>query len=301
MNVLDLNDLELIQFRGEQESGHLYSFAALTDRVIASLEAGGLAGDKLPWSKTHDSVALGPSELSIWCGVNGHGKTMLLNQIMASLLPSRKILIASMEMGPEEIIKSIATQAAGCKPSSAYIKTFTVQHEHNGFIYDRQDKVAQDAILGLAHYAGDRLGVDHMVIDSLTMCGVGRENYEEQAEFVRLIKLAARKYKFHIHLVCHARKGAKENEPIGKFDIRGAGEIADIADKVFIVQRNKTREQHVHLRDNNRPFEQKYIDQPGVWLKLVKNRQDGTEKTWGLYFHKPALQFVTQDGRRMEL
>ena len=39
-------------------------------------------GCYLPWLKTHDHIKLRQGELSIWAGVNGHGKSMLLNQVV---------------------------------------------------------------------------------------------------------------------------------------------------------------------------------------------------------------------------
>jgi twinkle protein len=97
------------------------------------------------------------------------------------------------------------------------------------------------------------------------------------------------------------RKGSDENEQVGKFSIRGAGEIADLADKVFVVFRNKQREKALALRALKKPHDEKFIDQPDVFLKLVKNRQDGTELDFGLYFHKDSMQFTSREGRAMPL
>ena len=55
------------------------------------------------------------------------------------------------------------------------------------------------------------------------------------------------------------------------------------------------------LRDNNYPFDEKFLNQPDVYLKLVKNRQDGTELDFGLYFHKESMQFTSREGKAMPL
>lgn len=34
-------------------------------------------GDHLPWPKTHDNLRFRPGEVSLWMGINGHGKSML--------------------------------------------------------------------------------------------------------------------------------------------------------------------------------------------------------------------------------
>jgi len=303
MKKIDLTDAELLKFIGRQESQEIGSFDVYEERLIEHLAHGsGLVGDKLPWAKTHNDVRLGRGQLSLWSGINGHGKTLMVSQIMTSLMgKGRRVLVASMEMKPEETLKWMCTQAAGCTPGKDFIKDWLHRSRDNGFLYDCLDKVPQERILGLVHYAGSQLEIDHLVIDSLTMCGVGREDYSAQAEFVNQLRFAAKTYGLHIHLVCHMRKGSDESEQVGKFSIRGAGEISDLADKVFVVFRNKQREQNLTYKENGMSYDEKYIAQPDVWLKLVKNRQDGTEQNYGLYFHKDAMQFTSREGRAMML
>lgn len=300
---IDLSDEELLAFIGNQESQEIYPFQSMGDRLIASLDRGSLVGDKLPWSKTHGTVALGPGELSLWAGINGHGKSQILNQVMTWLACTSTVFIASMEMPAGETLKTMVTQAAGCKPSRSFALDWL--RSTPGYIYDCIDKVPLERIMGLAYYAGAELGTDHFVIDSLTMCGVGRDDYEAQAEFVNHLRCAAKRHQMHIHLVCHMRKGENESSKVGKFDIRGAGEIADMADKVFIVQRNKDREVAKRRQEDKHPLSEKQADLLAngfdTVLRLEKNRQDGTERNWGFYFHKDSLQFVTQEGKAMPL
>ena len=303
MNKIDLTDKELLGFIGKQESQEIGSFDSYSDRLVKRMTQGyGLIGDKLPWSKTHNAVRLGEGEMSIFSGINGHGKTLLVSQIMTWLMArGRRVLVASMEMKPEETLQWMCSQAAGCAPSKEFAVGWLDRMKDVGHIYDCLDKVPQERILGLVHYAGQELHIDHLVIDSLTMCGVGREDYSQQAEFVNQLRAAAKMHRMHIHLVCHMRKGSDENEQVGKFSIRGAGEISDLADKVFVVFRNKQREQHLAYRQNGIPYDEKFINQPDVWLKLVKNRQDGTELNFGLYFHKDSMQFTSIENRPMAL
>ena len=303
LNKGDLTDTEILSFIGKQESQEIGSLDAYTDRLTHQISHGhGLVGDMLPWSKTHNAVRLGKGQLSVWSGINGSGKTLMTTMLMASLMAQgKKIMIASMEMKPEETLHWMCSQVAGCKPSTDFAKNWLKKYKDVGYIYDCLDKVPQERILGLVHYAGQVLKIDHLVIDSLTMCGVGREDYSQQAEFVNMLRGSAKMYGLHIHLVCHMRKGSDENAQVGKFDIRGAGEISDLADKVFVVFRNKQREQHLAYKKNGIPFNEKFLDQPDVWLKLVKNRQDGTELNFGLYFHKESMQFTSFENRPMDL
>ena len=306
MQKIDITDKELLGFIGKQESQEIGTFDSYGDRLLKQLEGGsGLVGDKLPWSKTHSAVRLGQGQLSIWSGINGHGKTLLLSNVFTYLMArGRRCLVASMEMKPEETLQWMCSQAAGCSPSRDFALGWLDRMKEVGHIYDCLDKVPQERVLGLVHYAGQELDINHLAIDSLTMCGVGREDYTAQGEFVNQLRAAAKMYNMHIHLVCHMRKGADENEQVGKFSIRGAGEISDLADKVFVVFRNKAREKAIAIRDdpnNNYPFDEKFLIQPDVFLKLVKNRQDGTELDFGLYFHKESMQFTSREGKAMPL
>ena len=303
MQKIDISDKELLSFIGHQESQEIGSFDSYGDRLVHQMSHGaGLVGDKLPWSKTHNAVRLGESQLSVWSGINGHGKTLLLSNVCTYLMArGRRVLVASMEMKPEETLQWMCSQAAGCSPSKEFALGWLDRMKDVGHIYDCLDKVPQERVLGLVHYAGSELDIDHLVIDSLTMCGVGREDYSQQAEFVNQLRAAAKMHRMHIHLVCHMRKGSDENEQVGKFSIRGAGEIADLADKVFVVFRNKQREKALALRALGKAHNEKFIGEPDVYLKLVKNRQDGTELDFGLYFHKDSMQFTSREGRAMPL
>lgn len=302
MKVLDIPMDELIQVHGVAESDKIYPFSSLVDEVNEFLAEGSkVRGDSLPWSKTHDFVGLGEGELSVWAGINGHGKTQILSQVMANLLPHRKVLIASMEMQPKVIISMMARQVAGCSPAPSFVAKWCESVDGSGFIYAHEGKIPQEQILGVVDYAGRKLGINHMVIDSLTMCGIGRENYDAQADFVNQVRALAKRHSMHVHLVAHCRKHDDENKPVGKFDIRGAGEISDIADKVFVVQRNKRREEHIMLMENNQEWNQKYIDQHSTYVRLDKNRQGGKEGRFGFYFHEDSGQFTSQEDRVMNL
>jgi twinkle protein len=59
-----------------------------------------------------------------------------------------------------------------------------------------------------------------------------------QKDFVDGLCAIARDTGLHIHLVCHMRKGENEKSAPGKFDVKGAGEIADLADNIVIVWKN---------------------------------------------------------------
>jgi twinkle protein len=85
------------------------------------------------------------------------------------------------------------------------------------------------------------------------------------------------------------RKGSSESERPDKFDIKGAGEITDLVDNVFIVHRNKEKERNAE-RDNPNP---KIAKQPDQTLRIAKQRHGEWEGAFALWFHKPSTQFVS--------
>ena len=115
-----------IEFIGKQESQFLLNPSELTDKVLDRLNGlGGTAGDYLPWGKTNNLVQLRPAEVSIWAGVNGHGKSQKLGMVVAWLLRTSKVLIASMEMKPEATMERMVRQVAGTnEPASEFVKKF---------------------------------------------------------------------------------------------------------------------------------------------------------------------------------
>ena len=72
-----------------------------------------------------------------------------------------------------------------------------------------------------------------------------------QKTFVEKLKRVADDTNVHVHLVHHIRKGESEHDRPNKFDLKGSGAIADLADQIFIVWRNKKREAHFQNPNRN--------------------------------------------------
>lgn len=254
-----------------------------------------LEGACLPWNKTSEVVRLRPGELSIWGGINGHGKSVLLGQVILWNLLEQPAIIASMEMKPKQTMFRLACQAIGGRATPEQIMDWLPKIQGRLFIYDQLDSVKADRILAMVRYSADRLKVKHIVIDSLTKCSIGRDNYDGQTRFVDKLQWAAKRYDVHIHLVCHMRKGDDESQSPGKFDIRGAGEIVDLADNLFIVHRNKAKEAAQKAEEFGAILtkaQQDKLKEPDSWLTLAKNRHGGVEDCWGLWFHPASQQFI---------
>jgi twinkle protein len=74
-----LRDDDLIGIIGTQESQYLLKASEIAEGVLARLKGqGSYAGAKLPWTRTHTYLRFRPGEVTVWGGINGHGKSLLL-------------------------------------------------------------------------------------------------------------------------------------------------------------------------------------------------------------------------------
>lgn len=287
MNIIE--DKDLLAFDGKQQSQNIINPAEMTDDIIelfASQEK--MSGLQLPWPKSHDKFSLRTSEVTLWAGVNGHGKSLLLNQACAWTLPNTTWLIASLEMPVKQTLRRMVRQMAGLSdPTAAYIRQLTQTMSERLWLYDRLDTVPANVMLAVIHYASQEIGIKHILIDSLVKCGMSVDDYNAQKHFVDQLCVLAKRYDIGIHLVHHIRKGEREGKRPDKFDIKGAGEIADLVDNICIVHRNKDKEKQI------RAGEDVPEGVPDGFLIIAKQRHYGIEDEIPLYFHSDSMQFLS--------
>lgn len=71
----------------------------------------------LPWEKSHPLFAFRPGEVTLWAGVNGHGKSLMTGLASLSLIAqAERCCIASFEMKPRKTIERMARQWSGQRP-----------------------------------------------------------------------------------------------------------------------------------------------------------------------------------------
>jgi len=264
------------------------------DQVIDYFESPNeTQGAYLPWGKTHEHIRLRSHELSIWAGVNGHGKSMLLSEVMLCLAKQgERICIASLEMKPIATLARMARQAlATSDPSPSEIRNFAAMMNGHLWLYDQQGTVKFDRMLAVLRYCREELKVGHFVIDSLMKCGIDSDDYNAQKRFVDCLSTYAKDSGVHVHLVAHSRKRENEKTIMDKFDVKGASELTDMADNVFTVWRNKPKEQAIEA-DEHAAIE--LASKPDAILICDKQRNGDWEGRIGLWFNKPSLQYLAK-------
>lgn len=247
------------------------------------------AGAGLPWPKTHEQFRLRPSEVTLWAGFNGSGKSLVLGQIMLHLLKDQKICIASLEMKPVTTLARMCRQALGANnPSDDYIKRFCERGCEKLWLYNQLGTVNSQRIISVIHYAAEKLGVQHFVVDSLMKCGIADDDYTGQKNFVDKLCAVSKDTGCHIHLVAHSRKGADELSPPGKMDVKGSGSITDQVDNVMTVWRNKRKEQAVA----SNKADDKTLSEPDTLIICDKQRNGEWEGKIGLWFNQSSMRFL---------
>jgi twinkle protein len=254
-------------------------------------------GNYLPWDKRQMHIGLRPSEVSVWAGINGHGKSLLLGQVVLSLVQQdQRCLIASFEMRPEITLARMARQATGMRIPSPYnLQSFQTWKKDHVFLLDHHGMINAEQMLAVCRYAASELKVNHIVIDSLMKCVKGEDDFNGQKDFVNALCAIAQDVGIHVHLVHHMRKGADEKHLPGKFDLKGSGSITDQVDNVFIVWRNKAKAQD---RQENGATDE---STPDALLICEKQRNGEWEGRIPLWFEPDSQQYVGETFGRIEL
>jgi len=259
------------------------------DELAALFENTGVnSGDLMPWQKTHDYVQFRPGEVAVWAGIIGHGKSMVTGQVALWLLKQSKVCIASMEMKPQATLQRMVRQASGVNAvSRRYQEHFLQWSRDRLWIYDKLDQVPIDSILGMISYCATELGINHVFVDSLMKCGIDDDNYNGQKRFVDQLCQVAKQHNVHIHLIAHMRKGESEYKRPGKFDVMGSSSITNLIDNLFVVHRNKGKEEKLRTG--------KECDESDQTITVAKQRHGDYEGVFHFWFHPASQQFLPSD------
>jgi len=288
-NEAHLNGEVLTQFIAAaktRDPEELKLLTAYHSEIMEEFRDTGLIGMKLPWPKTYAKIRLRPAEISVWAGINSHGKSIALSHVAVDgVSQGERFCIASMEMKPRKLGRKMYQQVCGHdNPNDAEAQQILRFLGDHVWMFEAYGTTKATRILEIFDYARRRYGVTQFIVDSLAKCGFSEDDYNGQKGFVDTLMEFAGKHNVHVHLVVHVRKGPGEGTVPGKFDIKGTGAITDMVDNSMIVWRNKAREKAIESGLMN--------TETDMVLSVVKQRETGEEPVIGLYFHKPSCQFI---------
>lgn len=281
---------------------------AFTDLVIDRFHPvnKNLPGFPLMWPKM-SHIRILPAELSVWAGINGHGKSLILNQlILMAAFHGERSAVASFEMKPEKTLYRMIRQLIGARePSCDQIRAALEWLDSFVVIYDYVGRGQVAPMLANFTIASETEGCSQFIIDSLMKCGLAEDDYSNQKFLVEDFHNFAMKTGGHVHLVAHARKSKDESDKPGKMDVSGSAGITNIADNVYTVWRNKPKEEKMDecRRRNEQYIPSEVKNAHDAVLECVKSREYGSEveRKYSLWYDIPSMQYCdTVDGYTMD-
>lgn len=257
---------------------------------------GRFKGHALKWAG--DKFDFRPGEVTLWCGINGQGKSLLTGQVAQQLMSEgHKVLVMSFEMTPARTMLRMSRQAYGDVPSIDIFEAWCRWANANLYFFDQQGAVCSDDVLGAILYAVKKYKIEHVFVDNLMKIVNGEDDYNGQKMFVQYITDIAREQRVHIHLVHHARKGSRETDEIDKFSVRGAASIVDQVDNLCLIQRNLKKEKS---REGGAMSDAEDKKEPDTYLRVAKQRNGDWQGTVGLWFNPTANAFSADPFRKVE-
>jgi twinkle protein len=271
MSILLLDDnTDLAAFMEATEGAYKVKAPSAWEPDLVEDLLGGAeeSGAHLPWGQTHGRFRVRHSELTVWGGYNGSGKSLATSQVALALADQGEpACIASFEMKPRRTLGRMVRQA--ClkeEPSRPELMRFLDWAEGKIWLYDQLGRCDAKTLLAVMRYAAEVRGVKHFIVDSLMKVVRGDEDYDSQKDTVDALTSIARDTQMHVHLVAHMRKpGQYGGGRAGKYDLKGSSAISDLADNVIILERNLDSQGNVPAGE------------PEAWLKVAKQRNGAWE------------------------
>lgn len=253
-------------------------------------------GYALPWDKAFGTLNFRPGELTIWTGINGHGKSQLLGYIMLDQMKQgANVCIASFELEPEKTLIRMMRQSTGMRqPSDNYIDEICEWWGDKLWVFDLAGTAKADRLIEVFKYGRQRYGIDVFVIDSLMKCGFADDDYNGQKKFLDKLTDFRRDFNCHVHVVAHPKKAQDENAPPGKMDVKGVSGITDLADNCITVWRNKPKEADVEEHGLTKELQMK----SDCLITCSKQRYGEWEGKLSLWFDKESLQYLGGSSER---
>lgn len=283
-----------------------------SERIIRRVDDGGLfeqirdhlgSNDRGARSSFIPKLEFLKGDVTVWGGINGHGKSLIVGQQMSELMMQGEICLSiSLEMLPKYTFLRMMRQATGHPIGEQDFSLVAewIKWASDKVVYaDKVGKLTPNECLGIIAYAIDNYSVTQIVIDNLMRVVSGEDNYNAQKDFMQGLCDLALSSEVHIHVVHHVRKGGSETDKIGKFDLRGCSAIADQASNIVLVQRNLAKEQmRQQIENNGGKFPEIKDEEEGdVLLSVVKNRNGEWQGEIPLWFDRRSQTYSTSPNR----
>lgn len=257
-----------------------------------------------PFSRAYDKIFFRPYEFSVWTGINGHGKSQFLGQIILDMMnQGARVCLASLEMRPEIFLGRLVKQSSGMgSPSNEYIAAIVDWFNDKLWYIDVLGKIDIRHLIEIFTYGLRKYGIDVFVIDSFMMLsGIYDDDFKSQKMCIEEICTFKNQNKCQVHMIVHPRKGVDEKSMPGKLDAKGSGSITDAADNCFTIWRNKEKEEIFEYYNKGFSLterQQRILDMPDSVFRCDKQRNGSWEGQIGLWYDKNTFQYLEGKGKK---
>lgn len=237
------------------------------------------------WEKFAGRMEFRPAEVTVWGGMNGHGKSMFTSQVALDLCTqNQRSLIVSLEMPPARTMQRMTRQAyADEDPRDDFIVNFHDWTDGKLWIFDHVGTIPPAHALALLRYFADKHRGQHVFLDSMMKIVQSEEHLDQQKEFMGQLCAVAIETGLHVHLIHHVRKPSAGQSRPGKYDLKGSGAVSDQADNVVIIWRDK--EGKIQAQgDDTVP--------PNTLVTVEKQRNGEWEGSMGFWFDRKSMQYL---------
>ena len=290
--IVHASDIELADYMAEPDfSAHVRTADDLLEDIKKAFSGAGSVErhGTLTWPKAQNLIQFRPEEITLWAGSNGSRKSMIGGQLMLDLAQqSYKSLTISLEMSARKTLERMFRQAtAKACPSPRECDHAAAVMRGRVFIFDHVGALSQERLCAVLRWARKKLGVEHVLIDSMMKVVNGDDDYNGQKDFINRMTEIAKGTGLHLHIVVHTRKPSESVERVpSKWDIKGSSSVTDLAHNVVTLWRNRAKEAEPT----------KYADAPGQVLDIQKQRNGEFEGKILLWFDPASMQFLDSSG-----
>ena len=293
---LSLTDIDWKAYLDPDETSNVHELGEYKEEASSWLSdrAEGKGG-RLPFGTSEEEYRITEGTVNIYAGTTGSGKSCLLSQIAVFSTTGKysdneeKFLYWGPELRPHVNVGRMLRQATGEEnPLQSNIDKAMDFLEGKGFLYTKENQVKGDEIIGVSRFAMHELGVKHVFIDGwlkLKLGGNPDNRWMMEADLMDKLAVTSRDTGITFHIAMHSRKMQSDRGKLSLHDIRGAGQLTDLADTACILWRNKHKEEEMMLGGTD------LVDEPDCVLIVDKSRHTGQSK-WQLSFNKASMQFL---------
>lgn len=263
----------------------------LIDRILEQ-PARGL---EYPWpclNRLTHGMRLG--EMTTWCAGTGVGKSQVLREVMFHIRQHHGMLVGGILL-EESTRHSALAQVSLAMNTPLHIPArrdlvpdeeirSVAGHVLQGvYFYDHFGSITADAILPKVRYLHHALGVNHIVLDhlSIMVSGMAADGDERKRidQIVTALRTQVQELGIGLHIISHLRKPSgtpfEEGGTVSLVDLRGSGSIAQLSDMVIALERHQQGDDAERHITRVRVLKNRFSGETGEAGRLAYNPETG--------------------------